>query len=143
MYQSILTLRAATGAFEQLVAYYRREHVIEAAIPFGLLRGEAVRIPGQPDELIVTSLWPTQSHYQDWLASAERDRVTSGLAVLLHPHDVPRISGQEAHTVSGQIDVSNLAAGRPVKRLITVVADSRLPIRSDRPTPHLKDRRSG
>lgn len=91
MLQSVLHLQAAPGRFDDLVDEYRRARVIEAAIPFGLVRGEALRVADRPDRLIVTSLWPDRDAYESWLAAEERERVTVGVWPLLDPAVEPEI----------------------------------------------------
>lgn len=122
MLQSVLVLHAREGRIEDLVAEYRATGIIEAALPFGLLRGEAL-VHG--DDLIVTSLWRDPAAYNEWLASDERVRVTANLPGLLDPERDPEIlkmprEGEPAPESDLPLDG---VVESPVERVITVVAE--------------------
>lgn len=91
MLQSVLVLHTRPGRLDDLVEEYRRVGVIEAAVPFGLLRGEAVESAALPDVLLVTSLWAREEDYDGWLAADERVRVTAGLPAILDPERPPEV----------------------------------------------------
>ncbi|WP_159499687.1 antibiotic biosynthesis monooxygenase [Microbacterium sp. 18062] len=115
MLQSVLVLRSAGGRIDELVERYRSVGIIEAAIPFGLLRGEALRDTARPDLLIVTSLWHDGAAYDSWLASEERVRVTRGLDALLDPDAPPeihRLPVREGTDAAADLELDGIAVGR-------------------------------
>ncbi|WP_415977283.1 hypothetical protein [Rhodococcus sp. 077-4] len=123
MLQSVLILSAAPTRFGDLVEEYRRVAIIEAAIPFGLLRGEAVH-EVVSHRLIVTSLWRDAASYESWLTSDERTRVTAGLGPLtVDDQDpvivkIPRRAGTDP---SATLPLDGIATG-PTIRVLLVVA---------------------
>jgi heme-degrading monooxygenase HmoA len=101
MIQAYLILTPTPGKTDELIDEYRRAEIIEAGIPYGLQRGEAVRLPpadATPERLLITSLWEDQAAYDSWLSAPERVTVTVGVWPLLRPgeadavHTVPRNS---------------------------------------------------
>jgi quinol monooxygenase YgiN len=120
--QSVLWLEPGEDGLEPLIEEYRRVGVIEAAVPFGLLRGEAITIAGDERTLLVTSVWATPQSYDDWLASEERVRVTRGVDPLLAaPARIERVQ-VPADAVREPVPVDALVEGRAVDRVIVVTA---------------------
>jgi hypothetical protein len=118
--RTFLVLRPRDGEADALARYLVDEGVIEAAIPYGLLRGELVEIPDGPD-LLVAAVWPSAEHYDSWLAAPERAALLEGMRDLLAPRD-----GAEGWTVAdpaavaavvGPLDLSAaLGEADPVRR---------------------------
>lgn len=119
--RSVLTLHPSPGRVDALVEEYRARGIIEAAIPFGLLRGEALQPADAPDRIVVTSLWRAQADYDAWLASTERVRVTEGVWPLLDPALPTTVESAEVDADASEPIDAAAVAGRDATRLITVV----------------------
>ena len=98
MLESVLILGAAPGRLRDLVQYFKDHQVVEAAIPFGLLRGELITRCQPHSELVVASRWSGRAAYQAWGSSAERAALVEGMAHLI---DVARRPHARAWDVSG------------------------------------------
>lgn len=83
MRESVLLLGAAPGRLDDLIVYYRDHQVVEAAIPFGLLRGELITRCQPHSELVVASRWSGRAAYEAWVASGERAALVEGMADLI------------------------------------------------------------
>ena len=98
MLESVLILGAAPGRLRDLLQYYQDHQVVEAAIPFGLLRGELITRSQPHSELVVASLWSGRAAYEAWGASGKRAALVEGMAHLI---DLRRRPHARAWDVSG------------------------------------------
>lgn len=97
MLETMLVLEAAPGRREELVRYFRQRQVVEAAVPFGLLRGElrARALHG----LIVASRWHDEAAYQSWLDSQTRAELVQQMGELLDPTVPPRSRAWQSEAI--------------------------------------------
>lgn len=86
MLQAFLVLTPKPGKMAALIEEYKRAAIVEAGVPYGLQRGEAVVVPAlaqDAEHLLITSIWQDQKAYDGWLSAPERVSVTTGVWPLL------------------------------------------------------------
>jgi hypothetical protein len=96
MIRTYLILRPTPGSLEPLVEYYRREGVIEAAVPYGLLLGALAHPRNSAATIAVGSLWTDTNAYDSWLAAPERDALIKGMSGYLDALEPPIGWAEEA-----------------------------------------------
>lgn len=90
--RTLLTLRAAEGRRDALVAHYQAHDVLSASASFGCIDGELAIDRNDPHTAVVTSRWPSVAAYEAWLASPERLDVLEQMEDLLDPRREPSIT---------------------------------------------------
>jgi hypothetical protein len=101
MVRTYLILRPTPTSLEPLVDYYRREGVIGAAMPYGLLLGELAHPGDSTATVAVGSLWSDAQAYRSWLAAPERKALIEGMAAFLEPLEPPISWVEETAPVTG------------------------------------------
>jgi heme-degrading monooxygenase HmoA len=77
--QSFLVIPAPAAQHEAILKFYHTHQVLERSQRLGASAGAVVR-SNAAEELVVTSLWESGQHFQDWVASDERARILDSLA---------------------------------------------------------------
>lgn len=119
MIRTYLILRPTPGSLEPLIEYYRREGVIEAAVPYGLLLGELAHPRSSTATIAVGSLWRDADAYDSWLAAPERDALIKGMSGFLEPLEPP-VGWAEETPRAGGIDFTPVYGDRSLSVRLTV-----------------------
>ena len=118
MIRTYLILRPTPGSLEPLVEYYRREGVIEAAVPYGLLLGEVAHPRNSAATIAVGSLWADTAAYDSWLSAPERDALIKGMSGYLDALEPP-IGWAEETPRATDIDFTPVYGERPLSVRLT------------------------
>lgn len=109
--RSFLLLRPARGRVPDVVGYYLKHGVLEAALPYGLIKGQILHPRHDPEDLLITSVWPDRAGYEAWRRAPERAGLLDGLTPLL--------DGPEAvRAWTGRADASPHDGYHPGRQLV-------------------------
>lgn len=115
MIRTYLVLHPVAGALEDLVDYYRRLGVIEAAVPYGLALGELVHpIHDKAASLAVGSVWTSAAGYGNWVAAPERAALIEGMTAFLDDQQPP-VGWAEAAVIETSIDFAPVFGDQPLR----------------------------
>lgn len=126
MILTYLILRPTPGSLEPLVEYYRREGVIEAAVPYGLLLGALAHPRNSAATIAVGSLWPDTNAYDSWLVAPERDALIKGMSGYLDALEPP-IGWAEETSSGADIDFTPVYGERQLSVRLTTGQPGFLP----------------
>lgn len=126
MIRTYLILRPTPGSLEPLVEFYRREGVIEAAVPYGLLFGALAHPRISSATIAVGSLWPDTSAYESWLVAPERDALIKGMSGYLDALEPPIGWAEETSSGDG-IDFTPVYGERQLSVRLTTGQPGFLP----------------
>lgn len=123
VFRTFLVLRARPGAGEAFAARFIASGVIEASLPYGILRGELIDLP-EPDAFLVAAVWPSPEHYDGWRGAPERADLLVGLREVMDPDGSEGTTAWDAaaspSVAASPLDVSPVLDGDPRRRHVVV-----------------------